>query len=74
MGFSTAAKRRPQRRGERDMNPTPKIPRGWRKLRKRSILHELDRWWRGDRWADVQRVGLKGFSSLIYIRRVKGRK
>ena len=59
------------------MNPTPKIPRGWRRLRKNELIQCGDKFlayagiWRPTHaLASTPRFR----PAMIYIRRVKGRK
>ena len=59
------------------MNPTPKIPRGWKKIRPGWIIRRGDKYNLGDKW--VSFIYFIGDPAVIaegetYIRRVKGRK
>lgn len=52
---------------------TPKIPKGWRKLRRGTRIQKGDRYYNGRRWLKVAAsIGyLVGMLSFAYIRRIK---
>ncbi len=50
---------------------TLKIPRGWRKLRKGTVIAKGDAFIYGDRIIDSLRIGEKTRGQAVYIRRIK---